>query len=337
MTKCTFARNCLLWHVIIVAHTHAGQLTNILHTHDQHCPRFATQPINCDAGIGHRYANAVFGIIMSMKMNATYMFDTTSFECASKNHKVGYRRIIDLLGFRAFSNYSHVNVSMFLRKEMHHVDLMAKIPSHDGCNTIHSFCETCCSGGGFPNQGYCFERSIGAFNYVKIFMQQLKRNAPEFHPIYRLFPVRASRTKYPLIVSIHLRLGDIHLIPGASFFSEAFNLIRRVSAEMNLFVFFEATHLPSGYEALLNLYPRLINNMSVEDTIYHWCESDVLISTGSSLPGVAFTSCDIPVMMSHMPKEGVKGYLDIEGVIWLDHSGLMQPESLSINMEANLM
>uniref|UniRef100_A0A7S0RHX8 O-fucosyltransferase family protein n=1 Tax=Chlamydomonas leiostraca TaxID=1034604 RepID=A0A7S0RHX8_9CHLO len=325
-------------------------------TPDPACPVFATQPIHPEAGLGHRYGNMVFGLILAMRLNVTYMFDPVSFQrdytILRKGRTLrGYHKALSLLGLHAFVNRSHPTIKNPTNetrpplsiKKLNRVELMSDLyvavasgATPLSCWTVYELCEECClcCDGCCPHRSpsYCFMRAVGAFNYVKELMRHLKKQALPYMPDHQLFPTRSERRSDTVIVCVHLRVGDIDLVPLPEFFPNVYDLLRHSFRSMRVFVFIGMPEQVKQFAHIDVMEPIIVSNMSTEDTIHHWCESDVLIATGSSLPTVAFTSCSVPVMMSTIPKDGVKGCSDIEGVVWLTQDGRVFPESRSAHI-----
>ena len=329
---------------------------------NKHCPRYARQPIASHVGLGHRYANLVHGLLGSMQLDATFVFDANSFRnCPSGSsfRCSSYSSAISFLGLDKFITASSLSLPESVHRpinaskidnrtvrlriiQIERIDLLnkAKFFKYTQCNSVFEICEYCCeaSSGAFEN---CWKNARGAFNRVRRILGDLKKQALAHSPVVSKFPVRTSRDIFrTVIISIHLRLGDIVLHVKKSFFSGVVSLVKQSlpSSSIEIYLFFNAATLPPRFEfdndtrGILNM----VNDLSEIDTLHHWCESDVLVATGSSFPFIAFGSCNVPVLMSTVPKEGIVGTYDMEGIVWLDDNGRVLPESQNVDITERL-
>mmetsp|Transcript_35231 Transcript_35231/g.83560 ORF Transcript_35231/g.83560 Transcript_35231/m.83560 type:complete len:283 (-) Transcript_35231:1611-2459(-) len=174
------------------------------------------------------------------------------------------------------------------------------------CNVLVSVSDDSCitSSGRF---GSCFRSRKGVYNRLKWNLR--------YKYLQSLYEPRNTFLDSSQITVVwHLRVGDIKLHQGdQQYYYNLFNVIQVLlqDTRWHIFFLFESKelrpHPPRGYEFLNNLdnvtfYP----NKDVLFTLFHMINSDLLITSGSSLASFAALIAMKPVVLSSCPKEGCR-------------------------------
>ena len=307
--------------------------------HDAGCPRYATHDMDPTAGLGHKYGNLVFGVLLALKLNATYVFDADSFHYSVLFDRQTYGHTINMWGFDAFEQRSNLNFKELSSVKLTNFSVFGNQPKSmaNKCNVIFELCDQCCfceshlpcheMTSKYTNPASCFHYANGAYNYVKDVMRTLKKFAAPFTSPRMLFPARKDR-KDSFVVSFHFRVGDLTLKVGDHFIRNVMSLMSFFHGTAYVFLDSKSAVFPTFSSDPV----VIVRDMSVEDTLYHWCESDALVSTGSSFPYMAETSCNVPLFFSTTPKEGQSGAYELTETIWIDSNGLLLPRSQHQNI-----
>lgn len=310
---------------------------------DALCPRFATMKHKKHAGLGHKFAEVVFGMILAEETNSTYVFDDSTWSLHGTHGS--YSWLMDFLPlhnsevtlseFELFStNHGNiVTVSDNLESLLMNLSRDAKY----ACNVFFTTSmDRCCPG----EKCWCtFQPSrVGSYDRIKWRIREAFSRS-SYVPSQHLLDFSPAPKDEPIIsIAWHVRQGDLVLNANKEHFerlaSQIATVLYRVRELPVHFFIMGESNITRDFPFLPGLCEHYFQgncsylHLDVRDTLYHMVESDVLITSGSSFPVFAALLRTSGLILYEYPKEMVTGIFETSGEGLINPNGTIEVPSL---------
>lgn len=301
------------------------------------CRRYATVRVTQNAGLGHRFGEIVFGMLLAEVTNSTYVLDETSLYGPGIHGSYEWFRSFLPLSMTEYTldDYENENLGSELRKIQLPLDEMKKFDERNRseCNTfVESRSNSCCKNNQRDNPAWwcwCFTALSGAYEKIRWRLAEAYEFST-FEPTINLYKGIESE----LVVSWHIRAGDFSINKGnVAYFETVMSQVVALSGRIPLHIFFLGEDVKVQYpflESICHNHSTICSFPELEsgNSFYHLVHSDMLITSGSSFP-YASALFHRGVVINAPPKEGGNGIYELSDHSQMNSEGFITKPTLS--------
>ena len=288
------------------------------------CLRFATVRISRSAGLGHRFGELVFGMMLSELTNSTYIFDEESFFGRGVHGSYEwFRHFLPLsLTELTLDEFRSTTSSTKVQEIAISWDNVAD-RKHGECNTfLQATSHSCCKNNQLRNNCMCFSALTGAYDRFLWRIAEAHEYAT-FQPSIDIY----SAMEKIFIIAWHIRTGDIILNKNADYFDVIFSQLVTLLRGIPIQIFFIGENVKSNFFFLETVCGKYSTNcsypdMTAGDAFYHLVRSDVLLTSGSSF-AYAAAMFHRGIVINARAKEGSYGIFELSRHSQLDSNGVI--------------
>ena len=286
------------------------------------------------AGIGHRFTEMLFGLLLAERTSSTYVFDNQTFQKRGDHGSYEW--------FHAFLPLSNAELTLGELKEKQSLsfnvvrgswdELMKRNKSECGAFYVTGS-DSCCEENLHPrcDKG-CFGALFGLYNKYRWKMAKLHEFAT-FKSRLDLYHDHHDT----LIIGWHIRTGDIRLNRNISYFETIFGQLHSATKNIPTRIYFIGENVDSEFPFLTSMcntsvfssncnFPKL----DAEEAFHHLLDSDVLITSGSSFAYLA-AMLHKRLVINAFPKGGISGVYEVFDHGQINKEGvIVKPEHIQL-------
>jgi hypothetical protein len=309
-------------------------------SYDVHCPRFATMLHDFGAGLGHKFAEVLFGMVLAEETNSTYVLDDRTW--VDEGDHGSYAWLLDFLPLDksefTLSELEHISTNQTSIRAVYDrwetVIRESKAPTYS-CHVLFStHMYWCCLNAAVC---YCtlYEPLVGTYDRLKWRMRETFSRSNYFSSP-RLGPVTGNEAR--VSIAWHLRQGDIVLNANEEHFdrlaSQIASVLHQAPPIPFHFYFIGETNITKDFPFLPALCERHFHgncsnlHVDVRDALLTMVGSDVLITSGSSFANLAAMLRTDGLTLYEYPKEMFLGIYEVSGQGLVHPNGTIEKPSL---------
>lgn len=285
---------------------------NISRTRPEPCLRYAHIYQTISAGLGHRTGDIALTLEFAQIMDSTPAFEMFKFHMSGDHGGYSFfptfSNIVDLMDINVILKDNPRLKKIFIPHWNNNTDLVMK--NRDLCNVVFESCDNCCVG-----ESSCFHlSSLRGYSLLPGFLQPRFDSTPEGHA-HRDWMI-PSMDPSCISILVHIRTGDVSR-GCAGNPPLAIQMIRDVKRIIHphchhAFYIFQSPKPPDACLKQLcsqnNKYNcSIIHESNPLAALRLMLSTDILVSTGSSMPVVPAAMSPWVVHVASMPKSNVWG------------------------------
>lgn len=288
------------------------------------CPRFATMGFSRNAGLGHKFAEIVFGMDFAEETNSTYVIDERALDARGKHGSYKWflkflpllQQEIPLSKVRSLKKIATITGRWN--------QLVQRSYQNKTCNVLLlTSLHTCCD---HKKTCYCTKSRVGAFERVKwrmrdAFMKSTYTPSRQLDDLIEAPMKNVTHSGKQLTITWHLRSGDFVInANNPEYFehvaSQLASVLSNAGVSFHVF-FFGENDMLQKFPFVPGICQRHLHGQcsypksSVMETLYYMTKSDILVTSGSSFPAVAALLRTDGIVLNAVPKENLIGVYEV--------------------------
>lgn len=265
-------------------------------------------PISAGAGLGHRFGEVVFGVLLAERTNSTFILHETSlYGSGSHGSYSWFRSFLPLSKTEyTWAEYQSKMATLGIKNTVQKItfDEIPNGENHSQCNIfLSASSRSCCVNNQIKDNCWCFTALYGAYDQIQWRLKEAHALST-FQTTLDVYDGLENK----IIVAWHIRTGDRTLHRGnKAYFETITSQIVALSVGIPLEIFFIGENVKTEFSFLESIcfnhsktctYPK----MKSDNSFYHLVHSDVLITSGSSFAYAAAMFHE-GIVLNAIPKE----------------------------------
>ncbi len=278
-----------------------------------------------NSGLGHRFTEMVFSMVLADRINATFVFDDKCWD------RPGDHGSYDWFNDFFPIHETEITISDVEKAERTlNTNLMIESDNQEWDEVVnqseHAFQNHCSTAFGLDTHHSFMER-LWAYEQVKWRLRSIYARS-RWQPSVDLFNQEALGGS--LSVAWHTRSGDIVLNNSSDYYQNVASLLTSLLVGIPHKVFFFGQNVTQVFPFLPELceseFPHACSfpDASIPDTMHHLIVADVLVTSGSSFASIAAMFRETKPTLAAVPKDGVRDIYDTSENIFIDERGNFQ-------------